>query len=246
MATKKQNAGKAIVAFAASEHTYGEGDEASVLVVGQRLDLTGGEFKNFPKGVLEEGVYVKMKEGVEGGRYSLKPRENTWLAPWVYEAWRDAGICEPTDDDPTIAATLKASEEEARRAIVDRDTAKLEREVAVSERESAVESCNELTLERDDLLSRCDMVAVELDAASSERDAEKLRAAEAVLQLHAARDQAEKVHGLLQPDPKSGVELCDTAKAVLAEFEVLLEMLPSAMPEVSAEGAGKEPEQAQD
>lgn len=131
MAAKKKaasaaDAGKIIVAFALRDHVEGEGDDAVTFTAGQRLELEQKEFDGLAKaGICVEGVFVKMKTAVEGGRYSLKPHDTTWLAPHVYEAWKAAGYCEPTEDDPQVGAVLKAREEALREAVTERDAARL-------------------------------------------------------------------------------------------------------------------------
>lgn len=124
MAAKKKDASKAIVAFVLRDFKEGEGDEAITLTGGQRLELPQDEFAALAKrGVVAEGVFVKMKTAVEGGRYSLKPHDSTWLPPHVYEAWKAAGYCEPSEDDPEVGAVLKARDEAARDATNARDIA---------------------------------------------------------------------------------------------------------------------------
>ncbi|MCZ4269013.1 hypothetical protein O4H48_14025 [Rhodobacteraceae bacterium G21628-S1] len=124
MAAKKKDAGKVIVAFVLRDFKEGEGDEAITLTGGQRLELSQDEFAALAKrGVVAEGVFVKMKTAVEGGRYSLKPHDSTWLPPHVYEAWKAAGYCEPSEDDPEVGAVLKARDEAARDATNARDIA---------------------------------------------------------------------------------------------------------------------------
>lgn len=131
MAAKKKaasaaDAGKIIVAFALRDHVEGEGDDAVTFTEGQRLELEQKEFDGLAKaGICAEGVFVKMKTAVEGGRYSLKPHDTTWLAPHVYEAWKAAGYCEPTEDDPQVGAVLKAREDALREAVTERDAARL-------------------------------------------------------------------------------------------------------------------------
>lgn len=126
MATSKKNARKSIVAFALKDFSDGEGEDAFTLTEGQRVELPKDVFEAMKgKGIVAEGVFVKMKTSVEGGRYSLKPHDTTWLHPRVYEAWKAAGYCEPTKDDPEVAAVLKAREEAARQAVAERDEAKV-------------------------------------------------------------------------------------------------------------------------
>lgn len=131
MAAKKKaasaaDAGKIIVAFALRDHVEGEGNDAVTFTAGQRLELEQKEFDGLAKaGICAEGVFVKMKTAVEGGRYSLKPHDTTWLAPHVYEAWKTAGYCEPTEDDPQVGAVLKAREDALRKAVTERDAARL-------------------------------------------------------------------------------------------------------------------------
>ncbi len=129
MAVKKKaasakDAGKMIVAFALRDFSEGEGDEAVTLTEGQRLELPQDECDAMAKeGIVAEGIFVKMKTAVEGGRYSLKPHDTTWLPPHVYKAWKVAGYCEPTEDDPEVGAVLKARAEAARDAVSARDAA---------------------------------------------------------------------------------------------------------------------------
>lgn len=131
MAAKKKaasaaDAGKIIVAFALRDHVEGEGDDAVTFTAGQRLELEQKEFDGLAKaGICAKGVFVKMKTAVEGGRYSLKPHDTTWLAPHVYEAWKAAGYCEPTENDPQVGAVLKAREDALREAVTERDAARL-------------------------------------------------------------------------------------------------------------------------
>lgn len=124
-AASAAGAGKIIVAFALRDHVDGEGEEAVTFTAGQRLELAQEEFDGLVKaGICAEGVFVRMKTSVEGGRYSLKPHDTTWLAPHVYEAWKAAGYCEPTADDPQVGAVLKAREDALREAVTERDAAR--------------------------------------------------------------------------------------------------------------------------
>ena len=131
MAAKKKaktaaDADKIIVAFALRDFVEGDDEEAVTLTQGQRLELAQDEFDAMAaKGIVAEGIFVKMKTAVEGGRYSLKPHDTTWLAPLVYEAWKTAGYCEPTEDDPQVGAVLKAREEALREAVTERNSARL-------------------------------------------------------------------------------------------------------------------------
>lgn len=103
MATKKNTAsaaaaGKIIVAFMLCDYVDDGGVVDVTYTEGQRLELTPDEFNNFAdRDLCVKGVFVKMLTSVEGGKYSLKPHDNTWLAPHVYEAWKAAGYCEPAD-----------------------------------------------------------------------------------------------------------------------------------------------------
>lgn len=165
MAAKKKaasakDAGKMIVAFALRDCATGEGDEAVNLTEGQRLELPQKEFDAMSKeGIVAEGIFVKMKSAVEGGRYSLKPHDTTWLAPHVYEAWKSAGYCEPTDDDPKIMDQMKVQGETARAALSARDAAFEERDLAQKETAS--------------LAGELQMAALQMQAARAQ--AEKLR-----------------------------------------------------------------------
>ncbi|WP_127111974.1 hypothetical protein [Shimia sediminis] len=142
MAAKKkaasaEDAGKITVAFALRDHVEGEGDDAVTFTAGQRLELEQKEFDGLAKaGICAEGVFVKMKTAVEGGRYSLKPHDTTWLAPHVYEAWKAAGYCEPTEDDPQVGAVLKAREDALREAVTERDAARLSLAESQSQRDA--------------------------------------------------------------------------------------------------------------
>ena len=133
-AASAADAGKTIVAFALRNHREGEGDAAVTFTAGQRLEMAQEEFDSLSKGgICAEGVFVKMKTAVEGGRYSLKPHDTTWLPPHVYEAWKSKGYCEPTDDDPKIMDRMKVQEETARAALSARDAAIEERNLAQKE-----------------------------------------------------------------------------------------------------------------
>ncbi|MFW2541527.1 hypothetical protein ACN2XU_02715 [Primorskyibacter sp. 2E107] len=115
---------KVIVAFALREHVEGDGDEAVSFKEGQRLDLSKTDFDALAKaGVCAEGVYVKMKTAIQGGQYNLRAGSMTWLSPKVYAAWKAAGYCEPTSDDPEVSAILKAREDAVREAASQRDIA---------------------------------------------------------------------------------------------------------------------------
>lgn len=165
MAAKKKaasvkDAGKMIVAFALRDCTTGEGDEAVTLTEGQRLELPQKEFNAMSKeGIVDEGIFVKMKTAVEGGRYSLKPHDTTWLPPHVYEAWKSEGYCEPTDEDPKIMDQMKVQGETARAALSARDAAFEERDLAQKETAS--------------LAGELQMAALQMQAARAQ--AEKLR-----------------------------------------------------------------------
>ena len=161
MAAKKKtasakDAGKTIVAFALLDFTEGEGEEAVNLTEGQRLELPQKEFNALSKtGLVVRGIFVKMTTAVEGGRYSLKPHDTTWLSPHVYEAWKSEGYCEPIEGDPTIMDRLKVQDETARAAVSARDA-------AIEERDLAQKVAGELQ-----------MAALQLQAARAQ--AEKLR-----------------------------------------------------------------------
>jgi len=199
MAAKKKaasaaDAGKIIVAFALRYHVEGEGDDAVTFTEGQRLELEQKEFDGLAeRGICAQGVFVKMKAAVEGGRYSLKPHDTTWLAPHVYEAWKAAGYCEPTEDDPQVGAVLKAREDALREAIKQKDGA----------------------------------------AMTARLLGNRLR--EVGLEAVAAREQAQKVRGMIEPDPDSGNVLDDEMQALLSEVLTLIDMLPE---EVEFDGAG--------
>lgn len=129
MAAKKKvaiagGAGASIVAFALCDHFEGEGDEALSLTAGQQLELTPEDFEDLAgRDLVEKGVFVRMLTAIEGKRYSLAPGGTAWVAPKVYEAWKAAGYCEPTKDDPKVAEVLKGREAEARDAVAKRDDA---------------------------------------------------------------------------------------------------------------------------
>ena len=165
MAAKKKvasakDAGKMIVAFALRDFTEGEGDEAVILTKGQRLDVPQNEFNAMSrKGLVARGIFVKMKTAVEGGRYSLKPHDTTWLSPHVYEAWKSEGYCDPIEDDPKLMDRMKAQGETARAALFARDAAIEERDLAQKETAS--------------LAGELQMAALQLHAARAQ--AEKLR-----------------------------------------------------------------------
>lgn len=201
MAAKKKaasatDAGKLIVAFALRDHVEGDGDDAVTFTAGQRLELEQKEFDGLAKaGICAAGVFVKMKTAVEGGRYSLKPHDTTWLAPHVYEAWKAKGYCEPTEDDPQVGAVLKAREDALREAVTERDAARL--------------SLAESQMQCDGLL----------------------------LEMAAAKAQAEKLRDLIQPDPDSGDVLADEVVALLGEVMALIDMFPE---QTDADGEGSE------
>lgn len=144
MATAKKTASaadaeKMIVAFALRDHS--EGDDGVTFTAGQRVELTQREFDDLAaRGICAKGVFVRMKSAVEGARYSLKPHDTTWLAPHVYEAWKAAGYCEPTDDDPEVGVVLKAREDALREAVAERDAARRGRDALEKRlRESGLE-----------------------------------------------------------------------------------------------------------
>ncbi len=124
--TSDKDTNAVIVAFALRDFVAGEGKDAFTLSEGQRIELSADQFAEGEKeGIVAKGVFVKMKTAVEGGRYSLKPHDTTWLPPHVYEAWKAAGYCEPTQDDPEVGAVLKARDEATRAAASERDRALL-------------------------------------------------------------------------------------------------------------------------
>ena len=160
IAASAADAGKIIVAFALRDHVEGEGEDAVTFTAGQRLELEQNEFDGLAKaGICAEGVFVKMKTAVEGGRYSLKPHDTTWLHPDVYEAWKSAGYCEPTDDDPKIMDRMKAQGEAAR--------------VALSARDAAIAERNRAQKEVAAIAGELQMAALQMQAARAQ--AEKLR-----------------------------------------------------------------------
>ncbi|KZK96333.1 hypothetical protein PsAD5_02520 [Pseudovibrio sp. Ad5] len=121
--------GKKTVAFASCDHTEGLGENAVKFTAGQRLELVSADLKKLEElGVVVKGVYVTMKIGVEGRKYSLKPGSKTWLAPEVYQAWKAKGMCAPSDDDPDTQNTLKARELALQEALAERDVALAEKE----------------------------------------------------------------------------------------------------------------------
>lgn len=96
MAKKKPSAAAEtiIVAFAT------QSDEDGVQI-GQRLELSEAEFIAAEKaGTVERGTYVKMRIGIEGGRYSLRPGDEVWLAPGIAKEWEKRGLCEVSAADP--------------------------------------------------------------------------------------------------------------------------------------------------
>ena len=193
-AASAADAGKIIVAFALRDHVEGKGDDAVTFTAGQRLELEQKEFDGLARdGICAEGVFVKMKTAVEGGRYSLKPHDTTWLAPHVYEAWKAAGYCEPTEDDPQVGAVLKAREGALRDMVKQKDGA----------------------------------------AMMARLLGNRLR--EFGLEVVAARAQAEKIRGMIEPGPDSGKVLGDESVALLGEVMTLIDMLPDQI-----EGAGDE------
>lgn len=110
-----------IVAFALCD-LEGEGEGALSLTAGQRLELTPEDFDALAeRNLVEKGVFVRMLTAIEGKRYSLVPGGTAWIAPTVYEAWKAAGYCEPTQDDPKVADVLKDREAAARDAVAKRD-----------------------------------------------------------------------------------------------------------------------------
>lgn len=201
MAAKKTaasaaDAGKIIVAFALHDHV--EDDGAVTFTAGQRLELGQEEFDGLAKaGICAEGVFVKMKTAVEGGRYSLKPHDTTWLAPHVYEAWKAAGYCEPTEDDPQVGVVLKARENALREAVTERDAARLS--LAQSQ-------------------MQCDAL---------------------LLEMAAAKAQAEAVKEALWSVAPFSDDLDDGHKALHAAVAALIEMLPD---QIEGTGDGSEPE----
>ncbi|PIE15171.1 MAG: hypothetical protein CSA68_07420 [Rhodobacterales bacterium] len=203
MAAKKkaasaEDAGKIIVAFALRDHVEGEGDDAVTFTAGQRLELEQKKFDGLAKaGICAAGVFVKMKTAVEGGRYSLKPHDTTWLAPHVYEAWKAAGYCEPTEDDPQVGAVRKAREDALREAVAARD-------VAMGLLSGECELRNALLLE-----------------------------------LVAARAQAEAVKKALWCVSPFSDDLDEGHKALHSAVDALIDMLPD---QIEGAGGGSEPE----
>ncbi|XAT57854.1 hypothetical protein GN241_11070 [Rhodobacteraceae bacterium IMCC1335] len=151
-----------VVAFMLVDHTEGEDGDAVVLTAGQRIEVSEDTFAEMAKEKLcERGVYVTMLTGIEGGKYSLKPHDNTWLAPSVYEAWKTAGYCEPTADDPSVAATLQARADGEREAVAARDAAL----IRVANLESGLQAMGlELAAAREQALKVKSMIEPEQDS----------------------------------------------------------------------------------
>lgn len=142
MAAKKKaasakDAKEMVMAFALKDASKEESGVS--LKLGQRVELPKDEYEGLAKsGLVIEGVFVKMKTSVEGGRYSLKPKDTTWLAPSVFEAWQKLGYCERSSEDPGMGALLKAREEAVRDAFVQRDEATSERDAMEAELKEAI------------------------------------------------------------------------------------------------------------
>lgn len=178
-AAPAKGAAKIIVAFVLSDVIEGEGEGAKVVLKeGQRMNLPVAEFKKLSKeGIVAEGKFVKMLTGIEGKRYSLKPRDKTWISPKVFPAWEKAGYCVLSDEDPGVVDALR-----------DREA--------------------ELTAAR----ARC----ADLETSVQE----------AALSMSAARDQAMKVRGMIEPDADSDNVLDDKGQALLSEVIALVGMFP--------------------
>ncbi|WP_197919318.1 hypothetical protein [Thiosulfatihalobacter marinus] len=111
--TASQDSPRIIVAFALEDIVEGEGEAAkTVCHAGQRLDLSEDEFKALAgEKLCVAGVHVRMKTAVEGRKYSLKVRDETWLHPDVAAAWEKAGMCAP------CGASLESAHTEAKTEI---------------------------------------------------------------------------------------------------------------------------------
>ena len=128
MAAKKKAASAAdaaemVTGFAVRDHVV---DDAVQFTAGQKLTLGLSEFEALEaQGAVERGVLAKMLVGVEGGKYSLKPRQEVFLPPPVFEAWCANNICEKSGSDVSIICMVALSEElrgkiAAARAEIDR------------------------------------------------------------------------------------------------------------------------------
>jgi len=133
MAAKKKTSGVLKIAFALTDCVKGEGGATISASKGLRIELPEKEFLAMEKkDLVEAGVFVKMLEAVEGGSYSLQPHDETWLSSTVYEAWKEAGICEPVEGDLKILDRMKAQDEAVRTALSARDQAFSQRDRALA------------------------------------------------------------------------------------------------------------------
>lgn len=124
-----------IVGFVTKDFVAGDDKDSEsdpiAYVQGQRLEFSEDVFADLSKRKLcEKGVFVKMTTAVEGGRYSLRPGEKVWLAPYVYQAWKQLGFCEPHSDDPEVFDTLAARAASEKEALAARDVSQLALEAA--------------------------------------------------------------------------------------------------------------------
>lgn len=111
MATKKNAAALSavlVIAFAAQAHAAGDVLDGIAFDVGDRLELTEADFAKLAKAdLVERGVCARMLDSVELERQSLPAGADVYLRPAVFEAWRAAGICEPSDASPEMRARVE-------------------------------------------------------------------------------------------------------------------------------------------
>lgn len=148
MAAKKKTSEALKIAFALTDCVEGEGGATVSASAGQRIEIPENEFLAMKKKELvEAGVSVNMLEAVEGGSYSLKPHDTTLLPSSVYEAWKQAGICEPVEGDLKILDRMKAQDEAVRAALSARDKAFSQRDRALEKVEDIAGNFHLLALQ---------------------------------------------------------------------------------------------------
>lgn len=111
METKKNAAALSavlVIAFAAQAHAAGDVLDDLAFDIGDRLELTEADFAALEKAdLVERGVCARMLDSVELDRQSLPAGADVYLRPAVFEAWRAAGICEPSDASPEMRARVE-------------------------------------------------------------------------------------------------------------------------------------------
>lgn len=115
---------KTTIGFMLVDHVEGDDDDATTYSIDQRVELDSKEFNAWAKkGLCEKGIRVEMLVGVEGGRFSLKAHDRTWLPGRIAKAWQAEGMCVPASGEASFDEAVKVYQDGATTALAERDAA---------------------------------------------------------------------------------------------------------------------------